>query len=262
MTTTDKAGHDAMDAEFDTVAEWTAEVAVDLGPSDFVPAGCRGSASPAGLTWLLDALEVHAGDRMLDCGAGVGGPSGYARNERGVRPILIEPERGACRAARWLFDLPTMQASADALPLASGVFDVAWSLGVLCTMPDQLALLRELRRVVRAPTRIGLLVYVAQTDRLSEQPAGNHFPRPDRLLGLIAAAGLQVEARTTLGMLAPEPASWRDEQAAVEAELERRHRGTAAWQIAQHQSAVLGRLIRSGELRGELLSLRSARRAG
>ena len=38
-----------MRAEFDTVAYWTAEVAVELGPEYFIPAACRGSSSPATL---------------------------------------------------------------------------------------------------------------------------------------------------------------------------------------------------------------------
>jgi hypothetical protein len=40
---------EAMAAEFDTVAEWTAQVALDLGASFHVPAACRGSGSPAAL---------------------------------------------------------------------------------------------------------------------------------------------------------------------------------------------------------------------
>ena len=63
---------EAMQAEFDTVAEWTAEVAVELGPVYHVPAGCRGSGSPAALDWLLDQMHLVEGDLLLDCGAGVG----------------------------------------------------------------------------------------------------------------------------------------------------------------------------------------------
>ena len=59
-----------MQAEFDTLAEWTAEVALELGPDYFLPAGCRGSGRPAALRWLIDRLEITAADRMLDCGAG------------------------------------------------------------------------------------------------------------------------------------------------------------------------------------------------
>ena len=35
-----------MSAEFDTVADWTARVALDLGPDYRIPAGCRGSGNP------------------------------------------------------------------------------------------------------------------------------------------------------------------------------------------------------------------------
>jgi hypothetical protein len=37
---------DPMEAEFDTVAEWTALVAADLGPEYYIPAACRGSGQP------------------------------------------------------------------------------------------------------------------------------------------------------------------------------------------------------------------------
>src|SRR5918998_6535932 len=98
-----------MHAEFDSVAAWTAEVALDLGPDHHIPAGCRGSGSPGALRWLLDRLEVSEGDRMLDCGAGVGGPAAFAAAEVGARPVLSEPESGACRAARRLFGFPVVQ---------------------------------------------------------------------------------------------------------------------------------------------------------
>jgi SAM-dependent methyltransferase len=250
--------NEEMTAEFDTVAEWTAAVAADLGPDHYVPAGCRGSASPAGLDWLLDHLQVSASDTLLDAGAGVGGPAGYAAAEHGVRPVLAEPEFGACRGARRLFGLPTVCASGDALPFGAGRFDAAWSLGVLCTMHDQLALLHELHRAVSGPARIGLLVYVARVARLSEQPAGNEFPTHEKLLSLVGAAGLRIDAWTSLNALPGEPQAWRTRQHDVEVEMERRHRGQRAWQMAQEQSAVLGRLISSGELSGELLSLRAA----
>lgn len=250
--------NEEMAAEFDTVAEWTAEVADDLGPFYHVPAGCRGSASPAGLRWLLEHLGVGATDRMLDCGAGVGGPAAFAGSELGVRPVLVEPELGACRAASRLFGLPVVAGSADALPLATATFDVAWSLGVMCTMSDQLALLSELRRVVAGPARIGLLVYVARTASLSEQPEGNNFPQHEDLLALVAAAGLRVDAWTNLNALPGEPQSWRDRQSEVTAGMDRRHGDDREWQIAQEQAAVFGRLLAAGELGGELLSLRAS----
>jgi hypothetical protein len=52
---------EAMAAEFDTVAEWTAEVAADLGAAYHIPAGCRGSGSPAALDWLVGNLDLAPG---------------------------------------------------------------------------------------------------------------------------------------------------------------------------------------------------------
>ena len=150
----------SMQAEFDTVAGWTADVALDLGPDYHLPAACRGSGSPSALRWLLDRLAPSSGDRMLDCGAGVGGPSAFARAETGIVPTLTDPEYGACRAARRLFDLPVVQARAP-LPFAAAAFDVAWSLGVLCTVRDQDGFMAELVRVLRPAGRLGLLVFVA-----------------------------------------------------------------------------------------------------
>ena len=98
---------EAMEDEFDTVAEWTAQVAADLGPEYFIPAGCRGSGQPAALDWLLAGMRPQAGELLIDVGAGVGGPDAYAARHTGVRPVLVEPEPGACRAAVRLFGGPS-----------------------------------------------------------------------------------------------------------------------------------------------------------
>jgi SAM-dependent methyltransferase len=245
-----------MKAEFDTVAAWTADAALALGPDHFLPAGCRGSGSPGALRWLLDRLAVTGSDTMLDAGAGVGGPAAFARHEVGTRPVLSEPEAGACRAAQRLFDLPVVQA-ASALPFAAGSFDVAWSLGVLCTVPDQPHLLRELRRVLTADGRLGLLVFVA-AGPLPEQPVGNDFPTRDRLDDLLAEAGLRAQDSGSAADFAGLPAHWAERAAAVEAELERRHGDDPAWQVAGEQSAAIGRLLASGDLVGTLVVARPA----
>lgn len=187
-----------MTAEFDTVARWTAWVASDLGEDHAVPAGCRGSGSPSWLDWLIESLAITADDKMIDVGAGVGGPAAYAAQRVGVAPVLAEPDAGACEAARSLFGARVVRAAASALPFATARFDVAWCLGVLCTTPDdaaKLALLNELRRVATASGRLGLLVLVATTDSLPDLPTGNHFPTVQSLSGLLARAGLSVDDR-------------------------------------------------------------------
>jgi SAM-dependent methyltransferase len=246
-----------MSAEFDTVAEWTAAVARDLGPPYHVPAGCRGSGNPAALDWLIGELELRGGESLLDCGAGVGGPAAYAVGRQPVTPLLVEPEAGACRAARSLFGYPTVQGSADALPFADVSVDAAWCLGVVCTTPDHDAVLSELRRVVRPPGRIGLLVFVARTPLTDDEtPEGNHFPTPGSLGDAVAAAGLTVVSRLRTSDLPEMPGEWQDRVDRVDEELERRYGDEAAWQVAERQSGQMGDLLADGRIFGEVLSLR------
>jgi SAM-dependent methyltransferase len=245
-----------MAAEFDTVAEWTAQAAIALGPSYRIPAACRGSGSPAALDWLIDQMNLGSDDLLLDCGAGVGGPSAYAAHRRSVRPVLVDPEVGACRAARALFDLPVVRASATELPMPDESCDAAWALGVMCTVPDQLGLLTELRRVVRPEGRIGLLVFIARTSEPFAQPEGNDFPTEESLLALVAEAGLRLEEwRGTDEMPAP-PQIWQHRVDAVTAELSHRHGHQRAWQLAERQSDVMGQLLSDSTVTGELLTLR------
>jgi SAM-dependent methyltransferase len=249
---------DAMDAEFDTVALWTADVALALGPGHHLPAGCRGSGTPAALDWLLENLSLMRGESVLDCGAGVGGPAAYLSQNSGARPILVDPAAGACRAARRLFGLPSVRADAGALPFAQGRFGAAWCLGVLCTTDQQSAILKEAQRVLDRSGRLGLLVYVARDRDLGPQPEGNHFPRVGHLLELIEEAGFVSSAAAWLSDMPSAPAWWQDREDEVEAELRRAHGHTAAWRTSQKQSARLSDLITSGDVAGRLLVVRRA----
>lgn len=247
-----------MHSEFDTVAAWTAEVARDLGPDYYLPAACRGSGSPAALEWFIEHLGIDTDTTLLDSGAGVGGPAAFAAKRTGVRPVLVEPEPGACRAIAELFGLPVARGDAAALPVASASADAAWSLGVLCTMDDQVGMLRELRRVTRAPGRIGLLVYVARHRELPDQPAGNNFPTTDGLLRLIAGAGLRVEAWASTPALPGPPADWQERADRVEQELRRRYAGNPDFDVADRQSSLIAELLGNGDLGAELLLARHA----
>jgi SAM-dependent methyltransferase len=250
---------DPMAAEFGTVAEWTAEVAARLGPDYAVPAACRGSGQPSALDWLLAGLDPAPGALVVDVGAGLGGPDAYAVAKASIRPLLLEPEHAACRAAAGLFGVPVIQADATALPLADGRADVAWSLGVLCTLPSrdaQLAMLRELRRIVRPGGRVGLLVYVAVRLPLDDPPEGNRFPASGDLDSLVHGASLEVLRAADAHRMSAPPADWRDRTEAVERELHRRYGRTPQLRTSDEQSERIGKLLESGELTCQVLVLR------
>lgn len=250
-------GPDPMAAEFDTVAAWTADVALDLGPAHHVPAGCRGSGGPAALHWFLERLGTTPTSTFLDVGAGVGGPAAFAAQEAGVRPVLTEPQHGACVAARRLFGLPVVQA-ASALPVRDGSVQAGWCLGVLCTVADQPALLREVRRVLAPGARFGLLVYAAAHEEVRDPPVGNHFPSADGLERLLADAGLVTQDSGLLAEFAGTPPAWQALADAVEDELERRHGDDERWRTAQHQAGRIGSLVADGEVVGRMFVVRPA----
>lgn len=246
---------DPMAAEFDTLAEWTADAAVALGQDYRIPAGCRGSGSPAALDWLLERLQLTPGALLADVGAGVGGPAAYAAQRTSARPVLLEPAAGACRAAGRLYGLPVVRADAVALPLPDDSVDAAWCLGVLCTTDNHLAVLRELRRIVRPDGRCGLLVFVADPAELPEQPDGNNFPHHPDLVRAIVDAGFHLAAQVAEADLDAEPTDWSDRMQAVRTELERRHAADEAWQVAEEQSSTMGRLLAAGDVQGQLFVL-------
>jgi SAM-dependent methyltransferase len=239
---------EAMEAEFDTVAGWTEEAVRALGPEYAVPAGCRGTGSEGALRWLADRLELGPGARMLDSGAGVGGPAGWLAAERGIRPVCAEPMAAAVRAGRRVFGLPSVVALGQQLPFADGAFDAAWCLGVLCTTSDKAGALAELRRVLRPGSRLGLLVFVADAPLPPPLPEGNEFPSEAELRGLLADAGFAL-GETGVADLGDSPAEWIERGDAVDAEVRRRHGDDRAFQQAQENARRVGRLLTAGKLR-------------
>lgn len=250
---------DPMVDEFDTVASWTADAVAELGDEYALAAACRGSGGPAALDWLATTMGVTAGSLLLDSGAGVGGPAEYVARSTGATPVLTEPMAGACRAARDLFDNPVVAADGLALPFAPDSFDCAWSLGVLCTLEDKAAYLRELARVVRAGGAVGLLVYTRAVDDLPNQPEGNWFPTRGDLEELLDGAGLTLLAETLLTDVEDTPEDWQGAAKEVEDLIEERHAGDERWQRAQTQQDTIGALISDGSVVGVLLTGRVRR---
>ena len=244
--------------EFDTVAWWTAQAVRELGDAHALPAACRGSGSPAALDWLSTSMGLGEGLRLLDSGAGVGGPAEHAARTYGVRPVLAEPMEGACRAARSLFDHPVVVSDGSSLPFAEATFDAAWSLGVLCTIEDKRAYLAQLRRVVVPGGAVGLLVYTRAVDSLPDQPEGNSFPSQDELLALLDATGLTPVAQTPLADLPRTPADWDRAAERVEEVVERDHGDDERWKRAQAQSQTMAGQSGDGLVVGVLVTCRRA----
>jgi ubiquinone/menaquinone biosynthesis C-methylase UbiE len=109
---------------------------------------------------LCEAVDLRAGERVLDVAAGNGNATLAAARQFAqvtstdyVGALL---ERGKERAAAERLQVAFRQADAEALPFAEESFDVALStFGVMFT-PNQEQAATELTRVVRKGGRIGL----------------------------------------------------------------------------------------------------------
>ena len=215
-----------------------------------------GSGSPAVLDWLIEQLDLGSGETLLDCGAGVGGPAAYAAAQRDVRPVLVEPQAGGNRASRALFGFPALRADASVLPFADETFDAAWTLGVLCTTESQVELLSELRRVVRPPGRIGLLVLVADELSPAGEPDNSFFPTVESLSDLIDRADLRVDAWRSAADIWSPPEQWQERVETFESELRARYGDERAWQIAERQSNLIAQLLGDSTIVPHVFSLR------
>jgi SAM-dependent methyltransferase len=247
----DASADSALEAEFDTVAAWTERAVAELGPDHAIPAACRGSGRPADLAWLADGLDLHDGDRFLDAGSGLGGPTAWLAQEYASRwtgpTILAEPMAHAAAASRRLFGFPAVAAWTEHLPLPDDAVDAAWCLGVLDTTGDERALLAELHRVLRPDARLGLLVLVARGE-LSEELASNSFPSDVSLLRDLASTGFRVLDRLDASSLPDAPADWSRRADAVDAVVARDHGDHPDFTEAEHQQGILGRLMAAEEV--------------
>ncbi|GAB2841630.1 hypothetical protein GCM10022221_46090 [Actinocorallia aurea] len=241
----------AMEAEFDDVAGWTADAVAQLGEHYAIPAACRGSANPAALAWLAEACELSPGTVLLDVGAGAGGPAAWAARRFGVRPILVEPMPAACRAASRLFGLPVINADGRDMPLPPESIDAAWCLGVLDTVQDKTALLREIHRVLKPGASLGLLVVVARDPWISPVPEGNHFPTQAELAAVLGRTGFELVEQTERP--GDVPLSWSRRAERVAAVVALRHRAERAYALAADQSASFTRLFASGQASMQLI---------
>lgn len=246
----------SLEDEFGTWARWTHEAVCELGPRYAVPAACRGSGSPAALDWLLARLAPAAGDRMLDVGAGLGGPAAYARDRRGLRPVCVDPMHEACDATAALFGLPAMVGDAARLPFADGSFTAAWSLGTLCTTSSKAEWLAQISRVLSARASLGLLVVVSTSETLGTS-WGNEFPSEAELGGLLSAAGFEVTDQAWSDDFPDADLSWRESEQAVEAAIRRRHEADPRFAGVQQQEARMTELVDTRRVRGRLLVARA-----
>jgi ubiquinone/menaquinone biosynthesis C-methylase UbiE len=124
-----------------------------------------------GLCALLDRTGLDAWRRWLAAGArgrtldvGCGTGRGLPLYGLDTRVIGLDPAWASLvRARRRAPGVPLVRGSAEALPFRAGAFDTVVSSLALCSVPDQVRSLAEMRRVLRPDGRLRMLEHVRST---------------------------------------------------------------------------------------------------
>jgi SAM-dependent methyltransferase len=217
---------------------------------------------------LCEALDVHAGERLLDVAAGNGNVSlAAARRFCDVTatdyvPALLDRARERAAAERLAIEF--READAEALPFPDASFDVVVStFGVMFT-PDQERAAAELVRVCRRGGKIGLANWTP--DGFIGQlfkTIGKHLPplpgarspalwgTPARLAELFGAHASSIEAEPrSFTFRYRSPGHWLDVFRTYYGPLHKAFAAldaTAQTALAQDITAIIDRLNRSGD---------------
>jgi sarcosine/dimethylglycine N-methyltransferase len=161
---------------------------------------------------LARRARIGCDSRILDIGAGLGGPARFLAWRFGARAIGIELNAGRATGARRLSALAGLARSvhvvrgdATALPFHARSFDACVSQEVLLHVEDKRVVLGECRRVLRAGGRLAFTDWIAhprladgERARLADWMAATSIPTLDGYRRLIAGAGFAtVEAEDT-----------------------------------------------------------------
>jgi SAM-dependent methyltransferase len=128
---------------------------------------------------LADLASVQPGERVLDVGAGIGGPSRVLARHYGAEVVALDPTARFCRLNEVICERSSLaervtvtEGDARDLPFADASFDVVWTQAVLQSVADKARVAHEIRRVLKPGGRLALFEIVAG-------PGGElHFPVP------------------------------------------------------------------------------------
>jgi SAM-dependent methyltransferase len=154
---------------------------------------------------LAELAALREGERVLDVGAGLGGPARFLAERFGVdvtgvdvTAAFVERAEALTRDAGLSARVRFVRADATALPFADDAFDVGWTQHAAMNVRDKTALYAELRRTAG---RLALYDAIAGAGGPPEYPLPwasvpelSFLVTEDELLDLLAGAGFHPTA--------------------------------------------------------------------
>lgn len=154
----------------------------------------EGEADPAfrrRASWALSRLELAAGQRVLELGAGIAPLLLLARRLAAIVPVAVDVDLGRMAAARRRgYNAAAVVADAGSLPFVTAAFDRVIASEVLEHVPDDGAALAELRRAAASDGKMTVTVphalYPASWDPVSRllELVGIRPPRRGLYVGI------------------------------------------------------------------------------
>jgi SAM-dependent methyltransferase len=160
-------------------------------------------------TFALATLAgIARGERVLDVGAGLGGPARLLASAFGADVTACDRSPELCDAAVFLNEatrltgfVRVVRGDALALPFADGSFDLVWTQHVQMNVADKPRLAAELARVLRPGGRLAFQDVLAgprQPIRLpvpwADDAGESALATPDEWRAALAGAGLRLDA--------------------------------------------------------------------
>jgi len=178
---------------FDGPSLWRMEAAEALGldSDELIAAMSPGPAFPGVLHSLGAAFENNT-STIIDLGAGTGGVSEWMRLATGAAVYALEPEDGACTAARRVFpELHVVQGRAASAPFPNAVADAVVMSGVTSLMRDLGPEIAEVDRLLTPTGRFAIADLFSVSD-VSSYSSPNVFRSAEALTHILQRNGFTV----------------------------------------------------------------------
>jgi MPBQ/MSBQ methyltransferase len=179
-----------------------------LRPEDLEPFDQLHTGGPASTARLAELAGVRRGERVLDAGAGLGGPARHLAHAFGCRVTAVDLTEAFCRTSETLTRLVGLDDRVEVvrgdlldLDLPDDSFDLVWTQHAAMNIDDKPALYRELARVLAPGGRLALFDYVAGPGGpppyplpWADGPELSFLADPGELRAMLEEAGLRVAA--------------------------------------------------------------------